>query len=311
MFDYISYIMEKTGFSVDAMAYYQNLLAKQKEEDFRFLEMLQKEYFMEYSKDETLVNQSVEQKLKAYAELKHFDMYGFSMLFLLYCSERLKKIYQEKGYSDTLFFDLMKDLSSKNEECRQVKGEWGTFVFPWFHRHYLCTRFALGRFQYETIAFDRNYCFGNIKLTPGKTVYNLHIPSLGPLTEEIRKDSYQKAFYFYGFQKAELMPIVCHSWILYPENEYIFDKTSNLYNFFHDFHIIASGICENAFPNAWRVFNTDFNGNTNSLPQNTSLQKNIVHWLNSGKKIGDGYGILLFDGEKIVNTSTRERGDTI
>lgn len=37
------------------------------------------------------------------------------------------------------------------------------------------------------------------------------------------------------------------------------------------------------------------------LPTDTSLRKAIVEHLASGGKMGLGFGIILFDGDKIIN----------
>ena len=305
MLDYIGKLMDETGFPSEAHDYFIEFYKRLDKSDIDFLNEMQSVYYLEKSNNADEANNYVSNQLENHAVRRNFDKYGFYMIFLLFCSQKLENLYKQKHYSKKLFIELMKDLASKNEECRQVHNAWGTFVFLWFHRHYLCTRFALGRFQYETITFEREYRKNEIVLKPTDVVYNLHIPSSGSIDEKIRMKSYKTAFDFYGLKKGDRMPIVCHSWILYPENKYIFDKHSNLYSFLNDFDIIYSGVCDNAFPNAWRVFNTDFTGDTNILPQNSSLQKNIVKWLKSGKKIGDGYGVLIFDGEKIINKNQK------
>ena len=299
MVNHITKIMQKTGFPAEAQAYFLDFFKSLTDYDIDFLEAMQSEYFLEHSSDADTVNRNVNKKLEEYSNSRHFDRYGFYMLFLLYCSKKLEYLYKEKGYSEELYIDLMRDLCIKNNECKKVYSVWGTFVFLWFHRHYLCTRFALGRFQFETITFGKKYEKAGIVINPNDTVYNLHIPSSGPLHENVRIDSYKKAFQFYGFKYGDKMPIVCESWLLYPESKNIYDVNSNLYSFMNDFDIISGEDCENVFPDAWRVFDMDFDGDTRKLPKKTSLQKNIVKWLESGRKIGYGYGVLIFDGEKI------------
>lgn len=306
MIDYISKLMQEIGFPTDAQDYYINLYNSLDESDFEFLNKMQSEYYLEQSDDMLSVNKYVNEALKSHAAQRHFEEYGFYMIFLLYCSQRLEKNYIQKGYKRELFIDIMKDLTFKNKECRDVYNAWGTFVFPWFHRHYLCKLFSLGRFQYETVKFEGMYKKCGVNLMPSDTVYNLHIPSSGPVDEKTRIESYKKAFGFYGFNSGDKMPIVCYSWILYPENKHIFNKKSNIYSFFNDFDIINSDVSEeNNFPDAWRVFNMDFTGDTSILPHNSSLQRNIASWLESGRKIGNGYGVIIFDGENIVNNTGR------
>jgi len=138
-------------------------------------------------------------------------------------------------------------------------------------------------------------------LKKGDTVFAFHIPSSGSMTREMRYDSYKKAFNFFMKHNEKYIPIVCESWLIYPNNSEFFPKDSNLYDFMNDFDILYGYENENAFPDSWRIFNMDFEGDTSVLPKETRLQANIAKYLDSGKKIGNGYGIILFDGEKIIN----------
>ena len=301
MKDHIQTLMKLLDFPADAQSFYIDFFEKLTPSDIDFFKAMQSEYFMEHSDNEAAVNDYVYKTLGEYACEKGFEPHGFYMLFLLYCSKKLKKYYKEKGYGEEMYINLMKDLYVKNNECKRIHKVWGTMTFLWFHRHFLGRLFALGRFQFEKIKLWEPYEKAGVALTANDTVYNIHIPALGPLNKEIRFDSYKKAFRFFGFKKGDKMPIVCESWLLYPENKNIYDVNSNLYAFMNDFDIISGGEYETAFKDAWRVFGMDFDGDTKKLPQNTSLQKNIAKWLSNGKTIGYGHGIIIFDGEKIIN----------
>ena len=58
---------------------------------------------------------------------------------------------------------------------------------------------------------------------------------------------------------------------------------------------------ENTFPNSILVFGMEYNGDTSKFPKDTTLQRNFINYLNDGKKCGFGHGIIIFDGENIVN----------
>ena len=82
---------------------------------------------------------------------------------------------------DELFWAIMMDLKYKLMECKTVKGEWGTFVAPWFDWHYKMKRFALGRLQFEEREWSgERFEKAGVVVEPGETVINLHIPSAGP-----------------------------------------------------------------------------------------------------------------------------------
>ena len=116
-------------------------------------------------------------------------------------------------------------------------------------------------------------------------------------------DSYRRLYEFVKTSQTTWIPITCSSWLLYPDNREVYSPSSNLMGFLNDFVNIArsepSG--DNLFPDAWRVFYRHFTGDVSSLPTDTSLQRSCVRRLAQGKGIGGGTGILLFDGEKILN----------
>lgn len=235
------------------------------------------------------------------------DLRTVQFLFLLHCSEDLYRLYLEKGLDETMFWDLSVDFRCKLIECHSLYGIWGTTVFWWFHRHFLVDRFALGRFQYESANFDgfegaegRKYVCGDIVISPGERVYNFHIPSCGPIPKDVRMDSYKRAFDFFGGAQKGYIPLVCHSWLIYPKYRDVFPSGSNIRSFYDDFDIINSGETDR-FYDLPRVFNMSCDTDPSKLPCDTSLRRAFVDYLKKGGSAGWGYGIIIFDGEKIIN----------
>ena len=216
-------------------------------------------------------------------------IYTVDMLLMLYCAVGLRKVYAQKGYSEELFCGVLTDLRCKLAECKTVHGIWGTFVFGWFYRFYNCTRFMLGRLQYETTEYKYDY---KDAIRAGDTVYNCHIPSAGPLTPESVEESLRLAYEFYGIEGV--MPVVCHSWLLYPEHYELFG--ANTRAFADRFDIIKTDEQEHN-GDAWRVFGMGAD-DLEALPQNTSLQRNFYRYFKEGKKMGNGYGVLLYKPDK-------------
>lgn len=223
------------------------------------------------------------------AEAAGVHIHTLEMLLLLCCSVTLRDIYREKGYSDQLFCGVLTDLRCKLMECKKVHGIWGTFVFSWFFRFYNCTRFMLGRLQYETVAAKYNY---KDEIRVGDTVYNCHIPSAGPLNPESVEESLRLAYEFYGIEGY--MPVVCHSWLLYPKHHTLFG--ANTRAFADRFDVISTDEQENN-GDAWRIFGRDAD-DLEALPQDTSLQREFYRYLKDGNKIGNGYGVMLYKPEK-------------
>ncbi len=243
----------------------------------------------------------IDEPLSAIAEKSSQSIYTTSMLMLLGCMEELEQKYAKAGYSRDLLLESMADLRYKLLECKMAKGIYGTFVAGWFAGFYNMTRFALGRFQYEKVAFDADFygCRGNF-IKRGDIALNIHIPASGvPMTDEIRMDSYRRAKKFFFPETDRCVPFVCHSWLLYPPYEEYMPDSLNTKHFRHDFTILRSETCD-TFYDGWRVFGDKADLPADRLPRNTAQQRLFADFCRDGGTHGFGYGVFFFDGEKIV-----------
>ena len=282
----ITEALEIAGFPEDAKAYFEEIyLTIEANEEQRSHLLASEACYYE--------NGDYAAELKQLAEKSGLHLYTVEMLHLLYCVERLKDIYQARGYSEELLKDSMADLRYKLEECKAVHGTWGTFVFWWFKRFYECKTFKLGRleFEWEELEFDYDET-----LKKGAPVINCHIPSAGPLHSELVEQALAKAYEFYGFaERREIMPVVCESWMLYPPHYEQFPNGGNMRMFFDRFEVYKHW--EDAKnEDAWRIFNRA-DHEYESFPQDTELRRNFYRYLNDGKKMGSGYGILFYHPE--------------
>jgi hypothetical protein len=87
--------------------------------------------------------------------------------------------------------------------------------------------------------------------------------------------------------------------VLFPEHKEFLPEHLNIRSFMEDFTYIK-GESEEEFENDWRVFGKDCKKEPKDLPQDTTLQRAYAEHLMKGGKTGSGYGVFLFDGEKIV-----------
>ncbi len=319
-------ILTNIDFTEEQIRFFLELNTSLTESDLQWMNDHLKDYLLEseltLTPDE--INHKTENDLSVWAEEKGISRYTANMLFLIRALPSLYTRYQEKGLSDEMFYCISHDLTNKLNECIKMHQVMGTFVFYWFHRHFRMDLFGLGRFQYEKRSFpmddlafyhDDNgkvqYCpaceLDGIQpfyvLRKDSPVYNFHIPSCGPMPLDSRLDSYKKAHEFFGTPEGEPIALVCDSWLLWPENDFLFPAGSNMHGFFDDFQIVSSRAPREGsiFPDDWRVYYTHFTGDISVLPQKTALQKNIASHLSKGGVIGSGFGIILFDGEKIIS----------
>ena len=237
------------------------------------------------------------------AMAKTFDENEYTMhfLFLLNCMPILKARYDEAGYSEELFYRMADDLRCKLLECIECKGVPGTFVADWNDGTLKMKRFGLGRFQYEVrwTRDDPEITLSDGTVLPaGCKKIGFHIPSSGiPLTDEVRHDSYHRAWEFFRDQFPDGKVVFgCSSWLLYPRHKEFLPEHSNILRFLDDFHIVDSYVSD-SFHDDWRVFGRYAGQPFDKLPRDTSLRRAYADWLAAGNKAGSAYGVFVYDGK--------------
>ena len=48
------------------------------------------------------------------------------------------------------------------------------------------------------------------------------------------------------------------------------------------------------YSEVWRLFDVQYDGNVEHLPQNTSLRRAYADWIRKGEKTGFGYGVYVY-----------------
>ena len=265
-------------------------------------------YLEEYEKnDRTNFGEFIVLAAKAGNEV---EMDGRVTQFLCFvcAAKHLKVMYEKRGLPADVYHDTLRDLRYKLMECYKMHGVWGSFVASWFYGAFVLERFEIGRLQYE---FSTHFA-GNgtlnlcgLELTPETPIINLHIPSSGPLTQKSVDDSLSRAYkfmseYYPHFIRDGKMVVECGSWLLYPKHYEFLPEGSNILRFMDNFDIVHSWE-DDGFGDCWRIFNVDWNGDASALPRKSSLQRAYADWLTAGNKAGEGHGVLVYDGEKIIH----------
>ena len=246
-----------------------------------------------------------EESLDELEKASGVDERTLKFIFIMNSSEWVKEKYAEKGISEKVFWDTFEDLKWKLQECMECENTVGTFVASWFRLHLALEIFALGRFQYQLTEYDKDEPYigsDGTMLKKGDHLVAVHIPSSGiSLKDEVRYDSYKKAHEFF----KELFPdgitkMECGSWLLYGKHREFLPQHMNILRFMDDFDILT---CDehDSFGDDWRIFGHYSDLPVEEFPTDTSLRKAYKEWLLSGNKSGSGYGIIMFDGENIVN----------
>lgn len=228
----------------------------------------------------------------------NFKKVTFNLYSLICLVPKLKEFYKLKGINDKVLFDTLNDLKYKHKECLSCDGvdgiRDGSFI-GWYEVIFKMKLFALGRFQYEIVPFRlKEYQKDGNVVREGDKVLSIHIPSSGvPLTDEVRHESYALAKEFFNERfNGKPIPFICWSWLMNPNHDNILDKNSNIVAFMHDFEIIDTEEYEDYNVLSPWIFGkqrVDFD----TMPQNSSLQRNIKKHLVSGGKLGWGYGVFF------------------
>ena len=251
----------------------------------------------EYERDIHSNYTELREAAKHAGEIVGVHAYSAELLLFICFSKHLRELYRLRGISDRIWFDSMSDLKWKLWECKAVKGVWGSFVAGWFPGFFNLTRFALGRLQFEIVAFDGEYEKNGKSLKKGDKVINVHIPrTLTPLDKKSRDDAYsQAAEFFRDMTDGAPIAFVCSSWLLYPEAEKILPAHSNIRGFMADYDIIRSKTNgEGEYGDMWRLFDMDFTGDLNDYPEDSSLRRAYKKFLLDGNRTGSGYGVFFY-----------------
>lgn len=237
--------------------------------------------------------------VKTLAEKSGISEYSIWMVILILASKRIQHLYP----SERIFWDTFTDLRYKAQECYDLHGTWGTFVSHWYPIFYKGNIVKLGRMEYETRvgALKSTYTIGDITLGPGDTTIHLHIPTCpdAPFDKAARLESYKLA-YEHFCKDGKPLVCICSSWLLYSEYENVFAPGSNIADFRKEF-IMMKNKATDAFGDAWRVFGKAHTLPAEDLPENTSLQRAFKKHALKGKCFGNGTGVIIFDGKKLIS----------
>ena len=223
------------------------------------------------------------------------DRHTVYLLIWILLSKDSKKIYADRNVSEEMWRDNMRDLRYWCDHCFLVKGVYGTAWPDWPYRFFAATRFTFGKLEFETDRIGKTYIKDGVVLHPDDQVVYIHIPRTGErLTPQDVDASCAAASAFFK-QRYGMKDVVfaCHSWILYPENKKILSESSNLYSFISRFEIIDV-VEDTLYKDIWRLFDVDYKGDADALPQDTSLRRAYAQRIKEHKPLGVALGVWVY-----------------
>lgn len=131
-------------------------------------------------------------------------------------------------------------------------------------------------------------------LKKGDPTLGVHIPAAGPMDFDRCGASFTQAISFFKehFPGHDSRAFICSSWLLDPQLEQYLSSESNIVRFLREWYLTP----QPGQPGAqilWRIFRPSSSFDLNTLPQQTSLQRAIVHHIKNGGQWHDGAGFIL------------------
>ena len=231
---------------------------------------------------------------KKVAEETGVHVYTMHLLTLILLS-KTSRIHYERRNLSAFWRKNFVDLRYKLEECKLVKGVYGVFCPEWYFGFFEVSRYAIGKLQFECNPFRHVYEGGGVSLTEQSNVIYIHIPRTGEklLPQDVDEACAKASELFQTMYSMDAIVFVCSSWLLYPENKNLLSPTSNLYSFIDRFELIDSSD-DFKYVDAWRLFDQDYTGDADLLPQNTSLRRAYAQRMKKGEPLGRGYGVWVY-----------------
>lgn len=206
---------------------------------------------------------------------------------MLKASSDAYDFYKSKGISDEIYVSTMKCYTRFINETYEITGRLYFNRYWWTARQAGCHLFRIGELEYE------------IKPMGNSAVIGMHIPSDADFCPASVDESLRSSKIFFAVNYPELSNCEyrCHSWLLDSHLKDMLDENSNILNFQRRFEIFDEGEADNEFVEwVFKSRTTDYT----TLPENTSLQKNMKKSLLAGVVIRNSYGRLksIHDYEK-------------
>lgn len=198
-----------------------------------------------------------------------------NLLSFLFMCEELSVKYMEKGISEGILIDTLKDLVRWTWE--DSNGEFALHELGWLKNHMSMKLFKLGRLQ---------FCMGS------KNNLEIHIPEEGPLDISECKKSIEMAKEFFGkyFPEFRYDHFSCSSWLLDQSLEEILNENSNIIKFQQMFDITSQKKSDDllGYIFKWKADREDIN----NCVCKSGFAKKVKERIENGGDFFSGYGII-------------------
>ncbi|MBE6729390.1 MAG: hypothetical protein E7568_04055 [Ruminococcaceae bacterium] len=218
------------------------------------------------------------------------ENYGRNLLYYLYFMDDMERFYKEKNIPEEILIDTAKDIVRWSETHYEVHSKLGLSETVWLSNHLNGKIFKLGRLQFDFGEFKNGYNEYNI--AKGEKRIGVHIPSDGPLKEElcIVSFNYAREFFAKYFPEYEYKYFTCYSWLNDDTLDKYSSETSNITKFRRLFTVIDGFESDDIIKYTFRWDKT--RENTKEFEPTSRFAKAIKEAVLGGEKFYVRLGII-------------------
>lgn len=207
--------------------------------------------------------------------------YGVGVLPLLALVATVPELldyHRSRGISAEVSADTLAEVAQQVWVHRLTFDEFGVHTYGWLQLLWSGALYWLGRLQ-----FNLQWEAAGAQGAEGAWMISTHIPRSGPLTPEAVDDSFARAADFFAkhFEDYPVTGFHCFSWLLDPLLAADLPQTSNMAQFQRRWTLYGAAVPgdEDA---VFFTFARRQPVDLDTLPQETTLQRAIVHRLQTG-----------------------------
>lgn len=196
--------------------------------------------------------------------------------------------YRQLGIPEHIFIKTLDDIRIW---CENNDNK-GLANYNWIKNHLNCELFRIGRLQFQLFKCSNKLLdYSCFPFDCGENVINIHIPQGEKLIYSDCIASLKEAVVFFNkyFPDYNYRYFFCESWLLYGDNCFFMEPSSNIMQFSAMFDIVCSVDIDKQ--SIERIFGKR-QLNKKKYQENTSLQRSAKAHLLNGGKLGMGIGII-------------------
>ena len=222
-----------------------------------------------------------------FSALKNFDpLWKLCVVLLRACN--VWKWYQKKQIPEEIYLQTMSDIRiwCENHHNNGVENS------NWLHNHVSFQLFRIGRLQFQFYpCYNETFDYSRLPFPKGEPTIYIHIPQGEPLDRAACVQSIRQAddFLKQHFPEYTYHWYFCESWLLYEKNREFMRADSNILRFGELFTHCYSEVDDAQAIE--RIFG-ERRACIKDYPEATSLQRRAKAYLQAGKKLGVGLGVI-------------------